>query len=140
MALGPLGGIVGFQLNTLTSNASGSAIWQQINGQACQLMFFSLGNNNAVQRFLKLCDSATVPSLNTTGATSANGIMATYQFEIPGNAAGAGSNLAISNGPPMMSGLQFTNGLWATITANQAIADNSGISGVNDAFGVIGFR
>ena len=139
MGLGPMGGITGFMVNT-TSNAAGSAIWQMVNNQACQLMFFSAGNNNVVQRFLRFCDSSTIPALNTTGATSAQGINSTFQFEIPGNAAGAGSNLAISSGPPMVSGLQFSAGMWVAISANPAIADNSGISGVNDAFAVIGFR
>ena len=107
MALGPMGGIVGF---LLTTNSSVGATVVQLTTQQSQLMFFSAGNNNPSARFLKFYDTNTLPSLNMIGASSGNGITAAYMFEIPGNAAGAGSNLAISNGPPQMSGLQFNAG------------------------------
>lgn len=135
MALGPSNGISGFMLTTPNSTAGATTVWQ-ISPQSGQLMFFSAGNNSAQQRFLKFYDVVLGP---TTGF-SGTGMTASYQFEIPGNASGAGSNLAISNGPPMMSGLQFLNGIAAAITLNQAIGDASGISGVNDCFAVIGFR
>lgn len=134
MALGPSNGITGFMLTTASSGLAAPVV--QLTPQSGQLMFFSAGNNNAAQRFLKFYDVVLGP---TTGL-SASGMTATYQFEIPGNAAGAGSNLALSSGPPMMSGLQFLNGIAVAITQNQAIADASGISGVNDCFAVIGYR
>jgi hypothetical protein len=103
-------------------------------------MFFSAGNNNAAPRFLRFFDTGVVSALNLTGATSGTGMQAAYIFEIPGNVAGAGSNLAISNGPPQMSGLQFNAGIAVAITSNYALADNSGVSGVNECFATIGYR
>lgn len=137
MALGPMGGIVG----ALIATASGlNATVVQLTNQQSQLMFFSAGNNNAAPRFLRFFDTGVVSALNLTGATSGTGMQAAYIFEIPGNVAGAGSNLAISNGPPQMSGLQFNAGIAVAITSNYALADNSGVSGVNECFATIGYR
>lgn len=137
MGLGPMGGIVGALIST-TSGANATVV--QLTTQQSQLMFFSAGNNNAAPRFLRFFDTGVVPNLNLAGATSSAGIQAAYVFEIPGNVAGAGSNLAISNGPPQMSGLQFNAGIAVAITSNYAIADNSGVSGVNECFATVGYR
>lgn len=137
MSLGPLGGISG---TMITTSSGTNATVVQITAQQAQLLVFSCGNNNGAARFLKLYDTAQVPLPNLLGQTSANAMTAIYQFEIPGNTAGAGSNLAISMGPPSMSGLQFSAGLAAAITANYAMSDASGISGMNECFAFIGYR
>lgn len=133
MALGPSNGITGF---FLSGTSAAAAAVQQLSPQSGQLMFFSAGNSSVAQRFLKFYD---VVLTNITGQSAA-GMTAAYQFIIPGNTAGAGSNLAISNGPPMMSGLQFLNGIAASITLNAPMTDGSGISGVNECFATIGYR
>jgi hypothetical protein len=137
MALGPLGGTSGYMLTTSSGLAAPVV---QITTQQAQLMFFAAGNSNGAQRFLRFYDTASVPPLNAQGATSANGMTAAYQFIIPGSTAGAGSNLPLSPGPPIMSGLQFSAGMAVSITSNYAIGDLSGISGVNECFAVIGYR
>lgn len=132
MALGPLGGIEGFMLDTTLASGP-NYVPRIISPQQAQLMFFSAGNNNAAPRFLHFYDTNIITNSST-------GMQAAYVFEIPGNSNGAGSNLSISPGPPMLSGLQFNSGMVAAITANSALADMSGISGVNECFAVIGFR
>lgn len=132
MAYGPLGvnnGLTGFML--ATSSGVTAAVSQLAYGPA-QLCLVSAGNFNPTPRFLKFYD--------IQNANSGAGQTAAYQMIIPGNAAGAGTNLHVSPGPPTIAGLQFLQGLAVSITLNSAMADASGISGSNECFAMIGYR
>ena len=133
-----MGGTQGYMLSP--ASGTGATTVVQLTTQQSQLMFFAAGNTNPSPRFLKFYDTAVVPGLNLQGASSSIGMTAAYQFIIPGNIAGAGSNLPLSPGPPIMSGLQFNEGIAVAMTVNTVINDNSGISGVNECFAVIGYR
>lgn len=129
MAYGPIGstgGLTGFS----TVNTSGFSI-TQLTAFPTQLCLVSLGNTSAAARYLKIFDSAT--------ALSAAGMSATWSFIIPGNTAGAGSNLTISQGPPTMGGLQLNAGLAFGITANAALTDQSGAN-AGEVNIVLGYR
>ena len=128
--LGPIGmtnGITPFG-QTIASGASASII--QLTTVPTQLCVVSAGSVSAVARWLKFYDSADA---------SEPGTNCIWQMVIPGNVAGAGSNLHISQGPPIISGLQFNFGLAFAVTANNAISDASGISG-SDVTVLIGYR
>lgn len=81
----------------------------------------SAGTTAGAPRYLKFYDTAV--------AQAGGGNVAIGQMIIPANPTGAGTNLAISPGPPAIGGAQFTTGLAFAVTANQALTDNSGIQG-----------
>lgn len=129
MALGPINGINVFMMSTTSAV---TAAVSQIATQGAQVCVVSAGNTSVAARFLKFFD--------TNNANSGAGMTAFWQMIIPGNIAGAGTNLAPSPGPPMLSGLQHPTGLACAITLNAALADASGISGTNECFATIGWR
>lgn len=75
------------------------------------LVGFSMGNTSTVA-FIKFYDSATAP-------TAGQGTP--YSFEIPGNAAGAGSNLGPLN-------LSFQKGLGFCVTGGAANSDATAVA------------
>ena len=128
--LGPIGmtnGLTPFGM-TIASGTSATVI--QLTTQPTQLCAVSAGSIAAVARWLKFFDSANAIE---------PGAAALFQMIIPGNVAGAGSNLHVSQGPPIISGLQFNSGLAFAVTANNAISDASGISGP-DVTVLLGYR
>jgi hypothetical protein len=79
----------------------------------------SFGNQNASPRWIKFFDTASAVSVGVTTPI--------LNFIIPGNTAGAGSNIPISTRAPW-TGLQFQNGIQYAITGAIALLDNTPIA------------
>ena len=111
-----VGDLTGHQGGTtpfvLVSAASNNATL--IKAGAGQIWLAAAGNVNAAPRFLKMFDKATTP---TPGFDTP-----VRQFIIPGNAAGAGTNVPI----PLV-GMQFSLGIGIAITAGIALDDDTAI-------------
>lgn len=72
-----------------------------------------LTNNNAAPVYLKLYDKATAPSNSDTPA---------LRLEIPGNTAGAGANIALTDG------IAFNTGLSMRLVAGMADNNNTAVT------------
>ena len=131
-SLGPIGNTNGLTPYTITIASSAMATTYQLTQVPTQLCFVSAGSIASAARWLKFYDTA---NINTSGV----GNTAVAQMIIPGNVSGAGSNAHVSQGPPIISGLQFNAGLAFSVTMNNALADASGISG-QDITVLLGYR
>lgn len=107
------------QFTTVNVSGAAATVVQVFTGPG-QLFGGSFGSVAAVARYLKCFDVA--------ANTNISGASAVQSFIIPGNAAGAGSNLG-PHGLAHNAGLQFVNGLAIALTANIALTDQSGAGG-----------
>jgi hypothetical protein len=95
-----------------------------------QVFHIAGGNVTGGAAYLKLYDQA-VTFISGVQQTSLSSIPATASYMIPGNVAGAGTNIHLTGLPANLGG-QFFQGLTALVTANAALADQSATStGVN---------
>lgn len=100
-----------------------------------QLAVVAAANISGSPVFLKFFDTA-------QAGTSAAGFtpqVPIWSMIVPGNSAGAGSNLNFTSNLPEPGGLQFQNGIAIMITQNIALTDNSGI-GANSAIVSLAYR
>lgn len=79
------------------------------------LNFLTASNVNASPRYLKVYDKATAPTVGTD--------VPTLIFLIPGNTAGAGTNIPIPAG-----GIDFENGISFALTTGVAVADTGAVA------------
>lgn len=114
----PLGSRGGVTPQSFVS-AAGLNVTQVANGPG-QLVAVALGNVNAAARFVKFYDVANAPTSGLQGLTPVMSLL------VPGNAAGAGSNVVGAAGQPF-TGAQFYNGIAFMTTVNIAVADASGV-------------
>ena len=115
--LGPQSGSIPF---TLVSAANNNATL--VKAAPGHLTIFSGGNVNANPRYVKFFDTAIA---STSGFSGINPV---WNIILPGNTAGAGSNVPLSAAGPQVGGLQFFNGIAFMITPNIALTDQSGVS------------
>jgi hypothetical protein len=80
-------------------------------GQLYSLVAF---NQNGAQRFVKFYDKASAPTVGTD--------VPVWTVGLPGNATGAGSNIAVPQG------LQFVNGIAFAITGLMPDADTTAVA------------
>lgn len=106
-----LGLVNGMPSKLLVSDGSAQA--QLLQTGPTQLLAVTAGNINAAARYVKFYDVATTPT---------SGLSCVGQMIIPGNTAGAGSNLPVGFANPM-TGFQFVNGLGVAISTTNIIAD-----------------
>lgn len=106
----------GFTPFTLVSAASLNAT--QLTTRPSQIVNIELGNINAAARYIKFYDMVAMPTSGVGGTGLVKNLI------IPGNTAGAGSNVAPGSSHPM-TGVQFTNGIAFIITNNAAVTDTS---------------
>lgn len=100
----PTGGYTpGKLISAATTNAT------SVKASAGTLGFLTVGNINAAQRYLKLYNKASAPTVGTD--------VPVLVFIIPGNTAGTGSNIPIPS-----AGINFSTGLAFAITTG--VADN----------------
>ena len=116
----PVGLESGLNYFTLVNTSSVAAVALQVFTGPGQLFGGSFGSVAGVARYLKCWDVA--------AGTPLSGAPAAQSFIIPGNAAGAGSNIG-PHGLPHNAGIQFFNGLVVALTPNIALADQSGAGG-----------
>lgn len=99
----------GVIISAATTNAT------SIKSSAGNLFFLSASNTNASPRYLKLYNKASAPTVGTD--------VPVLVFLIPGNTAGAGTNLGINIG-----GLRFTTGIALALTTGAADTDNTAVA------------
>ena len=75
---------------------------------------WALYNTNAAARYVKLYNTAVSPTVGTT--------VPTLRITVPGNTAGAGSNIA-----PPAQGISFSTGLSYAITTGAADSDATAV-------------
>lgn len=131
MPLGPQGGIIPFPLVSI-AGANTTLIYSG----PCHLDFLSGFNVNTAARYVKIFDAG-ISSL-TSGFI---GTPATAMFGLPGNTAGAGSNLHLSPSLPSSGGLQLFAGLGIMLSSNMNLSgsDVSGV-GAGDVLLTLGYR
>lgn len=95
-----------------------------LSAQPCQLVMVSAGNINASARYVKIYDVAALAMTSLAGVPSAQ------TYIVPGNVAGAGSNIVSAGGQPFAA-MQLKNGLAVAIAEAAADTAQSGI-GVGD--------
>lgn len=124
-------GLLPITFTVLSGATSPQSGFTALVNQPCQVFAIQAGNITGGPAYLKLFDQPATTFISGIQQTSLSGINATANFMIPGNIAGAGTNILL-NGMAWNGGGQFFNGLSATVTANAALADNSATSlGVN---------
>lgn len=119
----PPGLIGGLQKFTAVSTGSALAPALTVFDGPGQVFFISAGNINAAARFLKMFDVAQAQ----TPTSSITGMVPDQSFIIPGNTAGAGTNLGQS-GLPQATGVQYNNGLAIAFSSAMALTGASGCS------------
>lgn len=102
----PLGNVVSTPYRRISTADTNTA---SIKAAAGTVYGWSIGNLNAAARYVKLYNKASVPVVGTDTPF--------LTLPIPGNTAGAGSNLALPGG------IAFGTGIALAITANAADAD-----------------
>jgi len=121
MPLQPPGTVGGLNQRVVVASGTNADITQVSVGPS-QLLFGAFGNTAATPAFIKFYDNALT---STSGAGNSGTLVG--QAIVPGNTAGAGSNLPIGLSSPLQ-GLQFASGIAFAITPNIALSDASGVS------------
>ncbi len=119
-------------LNSWTTISSASINATMVYPGPCHLDLLSGFNVNAAARYVKIYDTA------VTSTSGFAGVQPTVSFGLPGNTAGAGSNLPMSPAIPS-GGLQLSQGLAFCITANMALTDQSAV-GAGDVLLTLGYK
>lgn len=126
--LGPHFGSVPFVYVSAATNNS-----KIIYPNKCQITFITAFNVNAAARYISIYD------VNVQSGTSGFfGLTPAAVFGIPGNTAGAGTNIIFSPSATL-GGLEVGNGLAMQITPNLALADMSAV-GAGDVLMTLGYR
>jgi len=98
---------------TYVSAASTNAT--NLKASAGKIGMLTVGNVNAAARYLAIYDKATTPVPGTD--------VPVLKFIIPGNTAGAGTNIPIPDG-----GLNFNNGISWSLGTGAALLDNNAVA------------
>lgn len=102
-----------FTPSTYVSAATTNATVVKANGGL--LRSVTVGNVNAAARYLKIFDKGTTPTVGTD--------VPVLNFIIPGNTAGAGTNIPIPD-----TGYRFANGISFAIVTGAALLDNNAVA------------
>lgn len=103
----------GYTPGKLVSAASTNAT--SVKGSAGTLGFLTASNVNAAARYLKFYNKASAPTVGTD--------VPIYTFIIPGNTAGAGTNIPIPS-----EGLNFSTGIALALTVEATDAGSTGVA------------
>lgn len=87
----------------------------QLKDKSGLLGFLAAGNAGSSEVYLKVFDQTEQPTIGVTEST--------FTFIIPGNTAGAGSNLGIPFG-----GIDFGYAIWIALTAGMGDDDNTPVN------------